>query len=94
MLVGRSGAGGGGEGGRRGGRGGGREKEEEKKEEDEEETGNSKKTYSEMIREFLNIVYSSLYMGAGASCSTSVDLVKYIDHKRCRQFLNSNKFSS
>ena len=28
-----------------------------------------------MIREFLNIVYSSLYMGAGALCSTSVDLV-------------------
>ena len=28
-----------------------------------------------MIREFLNMVYSSLYMGAGASCSTSVDLV-------------------
>ena len=41
----------------------------------QEEKGNSKKTYLKMIREFLNIVYSSLYMGAGALCSTSVDLV-------------------
>ena len=28
-----------------------------------------------MIREVLNLVYSSFWLGAGASCSTSVDLV-------------------
>ena len=40
-----------------------------------DEKGNSKKNQLKMKREFLNTLYSSSYTGAGALCSTSVDLV-------------------
>ena len=42
---------------------------------DQEGKGNTKKNKLEMKREFLNMVYSSFYMRAGALCSTSIVLV-------------------
>ena len=44
-----------------------------------DEKGNSKKNQLKMKREFLNTLYSSSYTGAGALCSTSVDLVPSAD---------------
>ena len=55
---------------------GGEGRKGEMKEDDKEKRTQQEKLVK-MIREFLNMVYSSLYMGAGASCSTSVDLVSY-----------------
>ena len=43
-----------------------------------DEKGNSKKNQLKMKREFLNTLYFSSYTGAGALCSTSVDLVNLL----------------
>ena len=51
------------------------ENKEDYEKEEEEEKGNSKKNQLEIKREFLNMVYSSFYMRAGALCSTSIVLV-------------------
>ena len=50
-----------------------------------DEKGNSKKNQLKMKREFLNTLYSSSYTGAGALCSTSVNLVTDLTNFRHHQ---------